>query len=319
MQNGKLKLTPAGVLNIPMRDAQALLDAGDGDAALLYLYILRSGGTFDASRAATELGRSDRDIARAAETLSRAGVLSRAAAKAPALRPAEELPEYRMQDVSRPSMESEEFRALLDAVQQSLGRMLSSADVKKLFGLYDELALPADVILLLVNYCKERSVERYGPSRTVGFSFIEKEAYIWANREIVTHEQAVQWLKELARRRTLMGQLKRELGIRDREFTKTEQEYLNAWIDLGFPAESIAIAADRTITNTNGLKWKYMDSIIRSWQNMGIRTPEEIEAKDPRDGRKTRAGTGGAKAATRGDKKTMEQLDRLLASMETKE
>lgn len=317
MQNGNLTISPAGVLNIPLRDAQALLEAGNGDAALLYLHILQNGGSLDAERAATALHRSDRDIEIAAGRLRQMGILAPGDARREIPRaPAEELPEYRAQDIARRSMESEEFQSILETVQQTLGRLLSSADVKRLFGLYSELGLPGEVIILLVQYCKERSEERYGRGRTVGFAYIEKEAYVWVNREIVTYEQADQWLRELERRKSVFGELRRELGIRDRDFSKTEREYIEKWLDLGFPAEAISIAADRTITNTHGLNWKYMDSIIASWHDMGLRTPQEIEEKDPRRSDPLKSARK-AKPKPRDDKKTMEQLDRLLASMET--
>ena len=52
MQNGRYIIGAPAVLNIAERDARALVDAGDGDAALLYLYALLQGGTLDAARAA---------------------------------------------------------------------------------------------------------------------------------------------------------------------------------------------------------------------------------------------------------------------------
>ena len=314
MQNRKLSISPAAVLNIPTRDAQALIDAGNGDAALLYLHILKCSGSLDTERAATELHRSDRDIERAAARLRQMGILSAGGAETPASEPERELPEYRAQDVSRRSMESPEFQALLLEVQKILGRILSSTDVKKLFGVYDELAMPPEVIMTLVQYCVDRSAEKYGRQRTVGFASIEKEAYVWVNREIVTLEQADQWIREQNRRRDILSQLKRELGIRDRELSKTEREYLMNWIDLGFPPESISIAADRTITNTHKLSWSYMDSIIRSWHGAGLHSPEEIEKKDPRGAGK-RKKTARAPEQPRDDSKTLEQLARIREKM----
>lgn len=316
MPGSKQTISTAAVLNIPIRDAQTLIDAGNGDAALLYLHILRGGGTLDASRAAVDLHRSDRDIESAAGRLRQMGILSGGSGKKARPEPAQELPDYPAAEVAKRSMESPEFRGLLEAVQSTLGRILSSADVKKLFGLYDELGLPADVILLLVQYCKDVSRERYGPQRTVGFAFIEKEAYTWANREIVTYEQAEKWLAELERRKSMFGLLRRELGIRDRDLSKTEREYLTKWIDMGFPAGSIAIAADRTITSTQKLNWNYMDTIIASWASKGIHSPEEIEAKDPRVSPAERIPKlPDAPPPAQDDAKTLGQLARLRDRM----
>ena len=314
MQNGKLSISPAAVLNISIRDAQALIEAGNGDAALLYLHILKNDGILEEDRAATELHRSDRDISLAAGRLRQMGILSSEGEKSASLESPRELPEYRAQDLSRRSMESPGFQTLVAEVQKILGRILSSADVKKLFGIYDELALPAEVIMTLVQYCVDQSREKYGRERTVGFAAIEKEAYVWVNREIVTLEQADQWIREQNRRRDVLSGLRREFGIRDREFSKTEREYITKWIDLGFPAESIFIAGDRTVTNTGRLSWGYMDSIIRSWHSAGLHTPEEIEKKDPPNAKSRNKKTGEPKPP-QDDSKTLEQLARIREKM----
>ena len=317
MDDGTLKIRRAEVLCIPEPDADALLRAGDGDAALLYIYILRRGGVFDRQRAARDLDRSDRDIGLAAERLRRAGLLSGGNAPARAPGPAQELPEYRAEDVVRPDMDSREFRDLVEAVQLTLGRILSSPDLKKLFGIYDELALPADVILLLVQHCKEVSAERYGREKNVGFAFIEKEAFDWFHREIMTYEQAEAWLAELSRRRSAIGQLQRQMGAADRPLSATERKYLNSWLELGFPQESIAMAMDRTVTNTGGLKWKYMDGIIQSWHRSGLHTPEEIEKGDKKPDRSAKRPEKTPPPQPRSDAKTMDQLKKLREKMKS--
>ena len=304
----KLFLRRPEALVIAPGDADALLAAGDGGAALLYLYILRRGGSLDSGQAARELRWSDRDLGLAAGRLRELGLLVPAREELPVPAPAEELPEYRAEDIVRRSREDARFRELVDEVQMALGRKLSSVDLNKLFGIYDELAIPPDVILLLIQYCKEENADRYGPEKRVGFAYIERMAYEWHNQEILTYDQAERWLARQERRRTAVAQLRRDLGIWDRKFTASEEGYLGQWLELGFPAESIVIAADRTVTNTGGLKWKYMDSIIRSWHRMGLHTPQEIEKGDKKPDKRS----GGAPAApVRDDSKTMEQVKRL--------
>ena len=78
--------------------ADRLLACADGECALLYLHILRT-GSFSARRAARELRLSEDSVARAAESLRRLGLLS--VPEEPL--PEEELPEYTGRDISRPS------------------------------------------------------------------------------------------------------------------------------------------------------------------------------------------------------------------------
>ncbi len=308
MDHGKRKLNPAAVVTVPAAIVDGLIAAGDGDAALVCLYALRHGELKEA-QAMESLGMSAARMAAAAQRLHRLGLLT--GDDAPAT-PAPELPEYEAEDVVRRSGEDPRFQALVLEVQNALGRVLTSADVKKLFGIYDDMALPAEVILLLVNHCKEEHEARYGPARHLGFAFIEKVAYTWANREIVTHEQAEEWLREYARRKSVMSQLQQELGLQDRRLAPTERKYIDGWLELGFGLEALALAADRTITNTGGLHWRYMDKIVCSWHEKGLHTLEEIQRGDRKP---VRDGRDGPSAPTEDDVKTLAQLERLRRKM----
>ena len=109
---------------------------------------------------------------------------------------------------------------------------------------------------------------------------IEKEAYVWVNREIMTLEQAEEYIREREARREAVERLRRAFGINDRQLSPSERKYLDEWLALGFTGEAIELAYDRTVTNTGALKWNYMDKIIRSWHEKGLHTPEEIERGD---------------------------------------
>ncbi len=286
MDDGKLKLNRPKLLAVPLRDAETLLEAGDGDGALLYLYLVKNGGVLDVDRAAEALRLSVRAVRLIARRLERMGLLDTGAEREHL--PSPEPPEYQAADVVRRSQTDPAFQDLVKETQQTLGRTLTSTDLKKLFGIYDDLSLPADVIMLLIHHCKEEHDERYGATRQLGFAVIEKEAYAWFDREIMTYEQAENYLAELDRRRSMLGQMQRAVGIRGRDLSATERKYLLAWMELGFGPEELALAADRTVTNTGELKWRYMNSIIQSWHSKGLHTVDQIEQGDRKPARAPR-------------------------------
>lgn len=262
--------------------AEALIAAHDGDVALLYIYLCCRGGE-DLERAARELCRTMGEISAAWEKLQRMGLLPGERAfqdrpvPAPKPAPAEELPEYETEDLVRRSREDAGFSAIVTEAQKVLGHVLSSSDLKRLFGIYDYLALPPEVILMLLNHCVSISQGRRPSMR-----FIEKEAYVWANREIMSLEQAEEYIRSSRRRREDVGRIKESLGIRGRELTATEQKHISSWLDMGFGEECISIAYDRTVTNTGALKWNYMNKILLSWHEKGIHNAAQLEEKEGR-------------------------------------
>ena len=259
-----------------------LIAAHDGDTALLWLWLCRS-GVYNGDRAAEELCRTLGEMDRAYEKLCRMGLypITPDRKEAPSS-PAEELPQYTVNDVLRRSSEDGSFKAVLQEAERVLGRSLSSPDMKILFGIYDYLALPTEVIFVLLNYCTELYRQKYGPGRLPSMRSIEKEAYSWANNEILTLEQAEECIEERRSRRSRAEEIKAALGIRGRELTPTERKYVFSWLDMGFSVDALSVAYDRTVTNTGSLKWNYMNKIVSSWHQKGIHTVQEIEEKDRR-------------------------------------
>lgn len=49
---------------------------------------------------------------------------------------------------------------------------------------------------------------------------------------------------------------------------------------MGFRDDTIRMAYERTCLNTGALKWAYMNSILTSWHEQNLHTPEEILAGD---------------------------------------
>lgn len=304
-QATKIRFRRPAVLSMPETDAEKLIAAGSGDAALLYIYILRHNGELDLARAAFDLRRTEKDLRAALARLEEMGILDRGAAEKK-LPPAEELPEVSAEEIARRSRDNPAFKALVEETQNVFGRLLSTAELKTLFSLYDYLALPPEVIMLLIHHCAEEAVRRCGPGKKPSFRTLEKEAYAWVNREIITYEQAEQWLSRLQARRAQVGEVLSAFGIRDREPSSTEKNYINAWLDLGFEPAALAEAYDRTVTNTGGLKWRYMDGILRSWDQKGLHSLEAI-----RSGDKKPAKSAGGPTAPAPDRQAIEQMKKL--------
>ena len=256
--------------------ADKLLASADGKAALLYLHILRSGG-FSLTAAASVLRCSEAETALAADTLRRLGLL----AKPHAPLPSSELPPVTAKDIVTRAETDGAFKGVVCEAEKALGRVLSSHDLEVLFGIYDHLGLPADVIMLLLHHCIEEYQARSGPGRMPTMRYIEKEGWFWAEQEILSLDAAEAHLQLQRRRQEAAAQVKEALQIRGREFTATERKYVESWLAMGFGAEAIAVAYDRTVSRTGRLAWKYMDTILQSWNQKGLMTPEAIETGDP--------------------------------------
>ena len=263
---------------VPLDDAEALIREADGSAALLYLYVLREGSVPRAPEAARALKRTEREIAAALARLRELGLVEPAETKI--LRQADERPEFTSREIAARSENDTEFRAVVLETQRIFGKALSGADLRILFALYDHLALPAEVLLLLVNHCVEEFRLENGEGRLPTLKRIEREGYAWSDAEVVTHERADEHIRRKRERRELVSRIKPALGIRGRELSPTERKYIESWVAMGFDIPALEIAYDRTVVKTGSLQWKYMNSIVENWHSKGLHTPGEIEKSD---------------------------------------
>ena len=255
-----------------------LLERGDGDAALLYLALLRHHGTVAPRSLAGEL-RWERSRIEAAEEVLRAlGLIAPAAETVP--EPADERPDYQQGDIARLLESSAEFRGLVAEVERRLGKKLTTPDVGVLLGLTDYLGLPTDVVYLLVCHCAERVQRRYGEGRRPTLRQIEKEGYAWARMGIDTQKAAAEYLKKYTERQGALPKYMQALRLGDRPPVASEEKYLTAWQEMGFPPETVALAYDKTVLKCHELKWPYCNGILKRWHEAGLHTVEEVEKGD---------------------------------------
>ena len=256
-----------------------LIDGGDGDAALLYLCLLRHRGSASPETLCAELHWDDARRTAAEAALARMGLVS--APKAPPPPPPQpaERPSYTREDVARKLENDAGFSSLLREVERKLGP-LSSPSVGKLLGLYEDLGLPIDVLYLLVNHCIEQHAAQYGAGRLPTMRQIEQEGYAWAHRGLLSTAAANDYLCRLRERRQKYPAYMAVLQLGERRLSPGEEKYLAAWVDMGFPAETVALAYDKTVLRCHEFKWSYCNGILKKWHEKGLHTPEETAAEN---------------------------------------
>jgi len=297
-------------LTISGRALDKLIQRGDGNAALLYLYILKNRGRIDRQQATGTLGYTEQQLYDATGTLKALGLISGGdAPPARDVEPADEFPNYSAEELTREMDSGSDFKPLLNEVEILLGKKLTENDLQILYGIYEGLHFPAEVILLLINYCIEDHLEKYKKRKT-NLRGVEHVAYTWAGNDVTTLEQAMKYLKKRSLQKSAAGDLSRVLRLRGDDLTATQRKYIYAWLDMGFGPEAVELAYDKTVTNTGELKWTYLNKILQSWHSQGLHTREEVEQKD--GGGRSRRMQRAPQADQKPDRAEMDRKKRLL-------
>ena len=287
-------------------DVRKLLAAANGDAALLYLY---DAAGLPRAEAAEKLRLTQTRYEIAAATLQQLGLWQETAPRF--LTPAE-APHYTEEDVTREYHAGPEFPSMVGEAQRRLGRILSTEELKILLCLYRYLGLAPELLSILISYCIQRAHAR-GQTRMPSIRTIEKEAYRWADLGIETMEQAAAYMQQQLQLQNGIGRIRKLLGITDRRLTAGEEKLVTAWLSWGFGEKEIQLAYEKTCMNTGGLKWPYLNSILKSWHDQGLTTLTQIQAGDRQPQKPVRAGYG---VQRHGDKLTDLEREAIARMMQ---
>lgn len=297
----KYILPNSGSISISSEAADKLIARGDGEITLVYLCILRSEGSISADKIGAELNISKTAVEKAFAALVSMGLISAAA---------EPQTGYSSSDVAK-AFENPEFSFIADEVEKIFATLLSPEELKTLLNIYSNYELPPEVILYMTQFFKNDVRRRFGPGRRLSMSVLEKVAFEWHRLGIDSLDKAEEYVKKRDSAYSLEGEIKRVLGIFDRKLVQNEKTYIDSWIDMGFKADAIQIAYERTISRLHNLSLPYMDKILLSWHSKGLHTAEEINAGDPYEKRKKNTGSAFEPASDTSISPSQDETDRL--------
>lgn len=256
--------------------ADKLIRCGDGDAALLYLYIVRYGKQFDETQAMRDLRLSKERFERASFTLTNLAIAQSPTAAEVTPAPA---PRYTVSELRTARAEDHRFRAICDAAEGVLGRPLTDALQRTLYTVYDHIGLPAEVIIELLSYLKR-------DKDTIKGRDIEREACIWSDKGILTTSDAQRYLAEVEAEKPLREALFQALGVIGRTPTAAERSLIALCLDKGFPPDALQLAITRMKRSIGQFSASYLRKMLSSWDQKGVHTVAEITALEPESMRK---------------------------------
>ena len=201
--------------------------------------------------------------------------------------------------------EDPEIPQLLEALQEVLSRPLTPYETEGFLYLYSGLRLSSSYLLLAAQYSRERGKD--------SIRQIERLVTGWVEKGIDSYDAAEAEIRRLARRESNEGRIRELFGIRDRNLSAKEKEYIEHWFtDLGYGEEIIKLAYDRTVDNTGKAAFPYLNRILNRWQEKGVDTPEQAVAEMESGGKKARQAGTGEQAAPPETSFDLEEIRRLM-------
>lgn len=148
---------------------------------------------------------------------------------------------------------------------------LTTEEVKCITGLVTQYMLTSDYVLTLAAYLSSKG--------NLTAAFLRDKAISLFSKGIDTTESLEIHLKEKEQESSNEYEMRRIIGVWQRNFSTKEQAMIRKWFDtFGYSGVIVSEAYDICVMNTGNLSFAYMDKIISSWHESGCKTLEECRA-----------------------------------------
>lgn len=164
-------------------------------------------------------------------------------------------PQYKTGEINKRIAENNKLSQMYKIVSGFLGKNLSSADIEVLYSMYDYYRLPAEVIVVMVEYFVSKG--------TATMRKLEKEAQKWSEHGVDTVAKAKRHIKKREEYFSYLALVKRIVGANERNLTSKEKEFVYKWQqELKATPDAVKEAYEITVNNTGKVSFNYMNKVL---------------------------------------------------------
>ncbi len=269
MKNKRFKIS-LGVL----RSSDAFAEASREELRVL-LALISLDGSVESDRALAEAARTSNARAAAALTLwEELGVITKT----------DRCVTEEFDSLNESDIEERESRQVADSIRdENLASMLTECaalmekaalntqEIKTVCTLNTEYGLSPEYITVLAAHIAAK-----GKLTAVK---LREEGKRLSCKGIDTLESLEQYIIERENESADEWEIRRTLGIYNRNLTPSERDYFKKWTgELGYSTSIVALAFDICVLNTGKLSCPYMDTLLSSWHKAGCKTLEECRS-----------------------------------------
>lgn len=163
-----------------------------------------------------------------------------------------------------------DLKQVIAAAGKYAGRTLSGSEIDFICDLNEKLGFSAELISYLYEYCcLTKEISR--------FSYIQKVALAWAEKNIKTIESAKNEAETFNKENSLVM---KSFGL-SRLPGASEKQYIDRWFhEYKMSEEMVAEACDRTLKTLTKPDFNYAEGVLKKWYAKGIKDLHGVAEDD---------------------------------------
>ena len=177
-----------------------------------------------------------------------------------------------MKDIAKAMEINPKMKETVKTAEQLLKKPLTHREITALYNFMENYGMSQEMVLVLLEYCATLG--------KTGFAYIEKVAENWYEQGVNTLDEATKVLNRVIKEVRMQKKCKKMFGL-ERELSGTENGYIARWVsELSMSEAMIKNAYERTVANTGKISMPYMNTILKSWYDKGIKTVSQLSEKE---------------------------------------
>ena len=213
---------------------------------------------------------------------------------------------YSIQEINEKAQKDPELKHLFDEIQGYISNTINGKELGMLTDLYETYHYDVPTILIAAEYCN--TLGKYS------VHYLSKLLMDWYEHDLCTYDEVEAEIIRRTEYNTYESTVRRCFGLTNKLTTK-QTEYVEKWKQCGIDESLLNIACEKCLDGTGGkINFKYIDQVISSWVNKGIKTPEQVAADDAsHKGKNTKFA-----ASAKENSFSVEKLERLVKNYSSK-
>ena len=215
---------------------------------------------------------------------------------------------YSTKEINEKAQNDPELKHLFDEIQNYINNTINGKELGILTDLYETYHFDVPTILIAAEYCN--TLGKYS------VQYLSKLLIDWFEHDLCTYDEVEAEIIRRTEYNTYESTVRRCLGLTNR-LTAKQKEYVEKWKSNGIDESLLNIACERCLDGTGGkINFKYIDQVISSWVNKGIKTPEQVAADDASF--KGKGQKSHFSASEKDNSFTVEKLERLVKNFSSR-
>lgn len=166
------------------------------------------------------------------------------------------------------NLKSQSRAKVIDSINNSFfNGLMSNSWYSDIIYWFDTYHFDEEVMQALFSYCHSKSA--------LHRNYIKTVAEAWAAQNIITFSDLDNYFAKQDNLQTLNKTVSKKLRL-NRQLTDFESEYIEKWnIQYGYSLDVIELALKKS-SGKQSINFNYFDTILTSWHDHNLKTPDEI-------------------------------------------